>query len=116
MSLMLPRYIEEDFDDPELTKIFNEAEERAAKEKIIKEQQKAEYQKILRRFLKLKSDLIIYTKDFDDATEIMLLVSEGKMTSKSTLNELIKNTKDKHFIMKNTSEELKKCTNFLSTF
>ncbi len=115
MLRMLPRYVEENFDDIELTKIFNEAEENDAKIKATEEQED-EYEQMLSYFLKLKSDVIIYTKDFDDATDIMLMVSEGKMTSKLSINELIKNTKDKYAIMKNASDELQKCKDFLSTF
>jgi hypothetical protein len=133
MLRMLPRYIEEDFDDPELTQIFNEAEERddklnlfeeeedkkkedKKKEDKKKEEKKDKYNMIYRRFLELKNLVSHYKKEYDDATEIMLLVSEGKMTSKLSMSELIKNLKDKHAIMKSASDEMQKCKYFLSTF
>ncbi len=129
MLRMLPRYVEEDFDDIELTQIFNEAEERDYKLNLFeeeekkkeeedkqKEEKKDKYNTIYRRFLELKNLVSHYKKEYDDATEIMLLVSEGKMTSKLSMNELIKNLKDKYAIMKSASDEMQNCKYFLSTF
>ena len=132
MLRMLPRYVEEDFDDPELTQIFNEAEERDDKLNLVeedkkkeekkeeedkkKEEKKDKYNMIYRRFIELKIFVSHYKKEYDDATEIMLLVSEGKMTSKLSMSELIKNLKDKYAIMKSASDEMQKCKYFLSTF
>ncbi len=116
MTQYLPRYVEEDFDDPELTQIFNEAEENKKQEKLIEKQKKEEYDRVLRRFLRLNHDVITFKKDYDDATEIMLQVSKGTMTSKLSLSELKKDFKDKYFIMKNGYDELQKCKDFLSTF
>jgi len=127
MLRMLPRYVEEDFDDPELTQIFNEAEEQDDKFNLFEEEKKEEedkkkeekkdkYNMIYRRFIELKNLVSHYKKEYDDATEIMLLVSEGKMTSKLSMSELIKNLKDKYAIMKSASDEMQKCKYFLSTF
>jgi hypothetical protein len=124
---MLPCYVEEDFDDIELTQIFNEAEEHYDKLNLFEEEQKKEedkkeeekkdkYNMIYRRFLELKNFVSHYKKEYDDATEIMLLVSEGKMTSKLSMSELIKNLKDKYAILKSASDEMQKCEYFLNTF
>jgi hypothetical protein len=116
MSLMLPRYVEEKFDDIELTEIFKAAEERDAKRKEAEEfrlMKEEEHEHLLRNFLRLKHKLLICTKESDEATENMLMVSEGKMTSKLPMSELIKNFKDNCVIVKNVTGMLEQCKNEL---
>jgi hypothetical protein len=111
MMRMLPRYVEEKFDDPELTLIFNEAEEREAKLNEAEEirAKEEEHENLLQNFLRLKHKLLICTKESDDASEIMLQVSEGKMTSKLPMSELIKNFRDKCMMVNNVTDMLQKC-------
>ena len=112
MLRMLPRYVEEKFDDMELTEIFKAVEEREAKLKEVEEfraMKEEEHEHLLRNFLRLKHKLLICTKESDEATENMLLVSEGKMTSKLPMTELIKNFKDNCVIVKNVTDMLQKC-------
>lgn len=113
---MLPRYVEEDFDDEELTRIFEEAEKRKIIEHQKKEAKRDEHERVFRNYFRLNNAFNNSKKEYDDATAIMLLVSEGKMTSKLSMTEIKKNLQDKYFIMKNAASEMQKCKELLSTF